>query len=144
MPRFPSPEWASAYAAALNDNPRYAEAAAAWEGDFLFVIVPDAEVPAGESVYLDLWHGRCRSARYAPSESGGASEFEVRGRRSDWIRLLDRSIDPMRSITDRTFQLRGNLLKALRFQRAALEMLETATRVPRGKDRRPVREAATA
>jgi putative sterol carrier protein len=59
------------------------------------------------------------------------SEFVVEGSRTSWERLLRREIDPIQGIMNGTFRLKGNMLKALRFQRAAKEMLDTAGRVPR-------------
>jgi putative sterol carrier protein len=131
MPRFPSAEWAEAFARALNENPRYAEAAEAWEGDFLFVEEPEEGAPQGAAIHLDLWHGTCRSARFVADPASVVSEFELRGKRRDWLRLLAGELDPIRAIMDRTFRFRGNLLKAMRFSAAAQELLRTASQVPR-------------
>ena len=35
---FPSDEWIEKYIEALNNNPRYEDAAKTWEGDFIFPI----------------------------------------------------------------------------------------------------------
>jgi hypothetical protein len=40
--KFPSDEWIKASSAEINGREPYAIAAAAWEGDFLFVVQPDA------------------------------------------------------------------------------------------------------
>ena len=130
MPKFPSPEWAEAYAKEINASPAYAEAARAWEGDFLFLIRPDDRAPHGEGIHLDLANGVCRGARYVDDPSTVHPEFTYEGRREDWERLLRRELDPVRAILGGTFKLRGNLLKAARFQRAAKEMVDAATRVP--------------
>jgi putative sterol carrier protein len=130
MPKFPSEAWALELCRRLNASAAYAESARAWEGDFLLLVAPDATAPLGEGIHLDLAQGRCRSARYVADPPSVSSEFVYRGARPDWERLLRRQIDPVKSLFDGTFKLQGNLLKAMRFQRAAKEMLECATEVP--------------
>ena len=130
MPKFPSAEWAEVYRDRLNANPAYREAAKAWEGDILLLVAPDPEAPRGEGVLLDLFHGACRSATFVPDATDARAEFTYRGTRENWGRMLRREIDPVRAILDGTFKLQGNLLKAMRFQRAAKEMVDTATQVP--------------
>lgn len=132
MPRFPSPAWAEALQTALNANAAYVRAAAAWEGDFLFAILPDQLAPEGEGVHLDLFHGNCRSAQYVERPATVPSEFVVVGTREDWARLLDGRVEPIQAIMDGTFKLRGNMMKAMRFARAAKEMLDTAAGIPKG------------
>ena len=130
MPRFPSEAWAAEFQKRLNENALYARAAQAWEGDFLFLVAPDEAAPNGEGVHVDLYHGECRQARYVADPDSVRSEFTYRGRRSDWERLLRHEVDPVKAILDGSFQLKGNLLKAMRFTSAAKEMLETAAKVP--------------
>jgi putative sterol carrier protein len=131
VPTFPSDAWADGFRQALNDNPEYARAAAAWEGDFLLVVLPEPAIPNGLGIHLELAHGKCTGARIVDDPSKVRSEFVVEGSRTSWERLLRREIDPIQGIMNGTFRLKGNMLKALRFQRAAKEMLDTAGRVPR-------------
>jgi putative sterol carrier protein len=131
MPQFPSTAWAEALRDALNANSAYAQAAAAWEGDFMFAVLSDDLAPQGEGVYLDLAHGLCRAARYVEHPAGVPSEFVVLGSREDWAKLLDGRVEPIQAIMDGTFKMRGNMMKAMRFARAAKEMLDTAARIPR-------------
>jgi putative sterol carrier protein len=132
MPRFPSDAWASAFRERLNADAAYARAAAAWEGDVLFWVTPDATAPRGEGVHLDLAHGSCRAARWVDDAEATRAEFTYSGSREAWGRMLRREIDPVRAILDGTFRLRGNLLKAMRFTGAAKAMVEAATLVPVG------------
>ena len=55
---FPSDEWTLALCQAINNSDAYASAAKSWEGDIKFVVNGEG------AVYLDLWHGRCRQAKY--------------------------------------------------------------------------------
>ncbi|HTT26487.1 MAG TPA: SCP2 sterol-binding domain-containing protein [Thermoplasmata archaeon] len=131
MPAFPSDAWAQAFREALNANPQYAEAAKAWEGDFLLTVLPEPAHPRGLAVHLELAHGRCSAAQFVPDPSSVKSEFVVEGTRASWERLLGGEIDPVQGLMNGTFRLKGNLLKAMRFTKAAKEMLDTAGRVPR-------------
>ncbi len=129
---FPSAEWAAAYQKALNENPAYKEAAQAWVGDILLRVQPtDPNVPA-PGVHLTLAHGECSAAVYHADARAVASEFVYEGTRENWQRLLRGEIDPVKAILDGTFRIKGNLAKAMRFTRAAKELVETAARVPAG------------
>jgi len=127
--RFPSAEWAEAFRAALNANPEYAAAAAAWEGEILLRVSAGEDGPA-PGILLDLSHGTCRSATFHADSRAVASEFVYEGTAENWGRLVRGTLDPVRSILDGTFRLRGNLLKASRFTRAAKALVETAAHVP--------------
>ena len=130
MPAFPSAAWAEEYLRRLNSNPAYAAAARAWEGDVLLLVTADARAPNGEGVYLDLFHGTCREARYVTDPSSVRPEFIYRGDRAAWARVLRREVDPVKAILNGTFQLQGNLMKAARFTAAAKAMVDTAADVP--------------
>ena len=130
MVKFPSAEWAEAFRVALMNNSAYADAARAWEGDILLLVAPDAQSPNGSGIHLDLYHGECRAARFVPDASGVASEFVYEGPRAQWSRLLRHELDPVKAILDGTFRIKGNLAKAMRFTRAAKELVETAATIP--------------
>ena len=128
--QFPSPEWAAEYRSALNANAAYREAAAAWVGDVLFRVLPsDPQAPA-PGIQLALAHGDCSAATYHPDSRTVATEFVYEGSGESWQRLLHGEIDPVKSLMDGTFRIRGNLAKAMRFTRAAKELVETAVRIP--------------
>jgi putative sterol carrier protein len=130
MVRFASQEWADAFRIELNKNAEYKEAAAAWEGDLLLLILPDEQAPHGCGIYLDLAHGECRSARYVEDATTVKSEFIFQGKRADWGRVVHREIDPVKALLGGTFQVKGNLAKALRFTRAAKSLVETSALIP--------------
>ncbi|HTS32663.1 MAG TPA: SCP2 sterol-binding domain-containing protein [Thermoplasmata archaeon] len=127
---FPSSEWAESFRTALNQNPAYQEAAQAWEGDILFLVRPsDPNAPA-PGIHLALAHGQCSAATYHSDARGVASEFVYEGTAENWARLMRKEVDPVKAILDGTFKIRGNLAKAMRFTRAAKELVETAASVP--------------
>jgi len=127
---FPSPEWAAAFRAALNESLAFQEAAKAWEADILFLVrTPGSAAPA-PAVRLHLSHGSCLAADFHPDGVAIAAEFVFEGTPENWAKLLRSELDPVRSFMDGTFKVRGNLAKALRFTRAAKELVETASGIP--------------
>ncbi len=128
--KFPSPEWAEAFQKTLNGNEAYADAAKAWEGDILLLVLPETSTEPAPGIRLDLYHGGCRSAEYHADARRVQSEFVYQGPRESWAKLMSQEIDPVKAILDGTFQIKGNLAKAIRFTRAAKELVETAASIP--------------
>ncbi|MFQ5979135.1 MAG: SCP2 sterol-binding domain-containing protein [Candidatus Heimdallarchaeota archaeon] len=132
---FPSEEWLAAYVKKINENPKYAQAAAKWEGDFLYVIEPDGTEPEefrSQAIitYYDLWHGKCRNAFLVTPETGTPdSEFVCSGSYSTWIKVLKGELDPIKALMMRKFKLSGNMAKALRAGKAARELVRSAAMI---------------
>jgi putative sterol carrier protein len=127
---FPSTEWAAQFKTAINENPAYKQAAAAWEGDILFEVLPDPQAPKGPGVYLDLFHGECRDARYVADPSTVNPEFVLRATRVNWERLMHHELDPVKAFLGGTIKMAGNPAKLMRFINAAKELLDTAAAIP--------------
>ena len=118
---FPSQAWVESLTRVLNSDARYGEIARGWEGDLLFVIKPDdpsKEPPETrpQHVYLDLWHGRCRSGRYlAPGEAGfPRPAFTLTAGYSHFAAVLSGGLDPMQAMLTRRLQVSGNMAYILR------------------------------
>ena len=131
MPTFPSPEWAALFQIALNENPAYAQAAAAWEGDFMLEMLADAPAAKSPGIYLDLSHGSCKEARFVADSSTVSPEFVFRASRENWQRILRRELDPVKAFLGGTIKMSGNPAKIMRFVGAAKELIDTAAGVPR-------------
>ena len=54
---FATPEWVAALTDSINASAAYREAAKTWEGDFWFIVEPDANDPVSKRtlMYIDLW-----------------------------------------------------------------------------------------
>ena len=126
---FPSDEWIALYMELLNKNDLYEDAAKTWEGDFIFEITADGEI-VEEPIrfYIDLWHGKCRSAKMVgPDET---AEFTYSGPYKNWRALFDGKIDPIKGIMARKFKLDGDMGKVMRYTKAALELVATTSQIP--------------
>lgn len=127
--RFGSNEWLSALKDAINTSPIYRESAKTWEGDFWFVVEPEKD-HSGLLIYLDLWHGHCRSAHIARTEAEFSPEFRITATLRNWQRVIHGEIDPIRAILTNRLKLQGNLAKIMRNVRAAQALVLCATLVP--------------
>ena len=132
MAKFPSQEWVESYVQKLNSNPAYADAAKAWEGDIVFVVQGDESHPRTSCMYLDLYHGQCRKSSYHEECNESTmphSEFQYIGPYHNWVRLIGKEIDPIQGLLTGKFKLKGDMMKIMRFTKAAKEMVNTATMV---------------
>ena len=128
--KFPSAEWAAEFRVVLNQNDAYRLAAQAWEGDILFLVRGADVNAAAPGIHLALAHGQCSAATFHEDARSVGSEFVYEGSLENWQKLIAGQLDPVKSILDGTFRIKGNMAKAMRFTRAAKELVETATKVP--------------
>jgi len=130
MAMFPSEEWIKLFKDAVNSNVAYEDAAKTWEGDFLFVVQPDSNLQQQAVFYVDLWHGKCRDAAMLRQDETKQTAFIYEGPYGNWIKLINKELDPIQSLLTGKFKLKGDMLKVLRAVRAAKELVETAGKVP--------------
>jgi putative sterol carrier protein len=130
MAKFPSEEWVREYMEKLNSNAVYADAAKTWEGAMTFVVQKDAAFDREAYIYLDLYHGKCRDAKFSLSEADlPVPEYKYSGPFSNWRRLMNKEIDPIQGLLTGKFKLQGSMMKIMRFTKAAKEMVSTTAMV---------------
>ena len=130
MAKFPTEEWAAEYVEKLNGNASYQDAGKAWEGDITFVIKKDEGLARDAFLYLDLYHGSCRGFKFTLNESDvPKSEFRYIGKYSNWLKLINKEVDPIQGILTGKFKLEGSMMKIMKFTKAAKEMVSTASSV---------------
>jgi putative sterol carrier protein len=107
---FPSPEWLKVLKEKLNNDSRYHEIARKWEGDIIFDIQPAGNLDKPLTMYLDLWHGECRSVDYAP-EPGKYPKptFILRSPYTNFSSILLGKLDPMTAMMTSKLKVEGNL-----------------------------------
>ena len=128
--KFLTREWIEAYMDVLNNSPAYKEAAKDWEGDFLFVVEPDGPLTEKIVFYLDLWHGDCRSVDFfKEGDKLPETEFQYIGKYSDWLKVINGELDPIKGILTRQFKLVGNKAKVMRATKAAKELVNSAQKI---------------
>ena len=123
--KFGTQPWVEAYMVKLNANKAYEEAALTWEGDFVFIIEADGNLDHEVRFYVDLWHGKARSgSELKPGENVDAI-FEFAGKWSEYEKLIDGALDPIKGLMTRKFKLKGDMKKVMRAVKAANQLVET-------------------
>ena len=130
MAKFPSEEWTREYMEKLNANAAYEDAGKAWEGAMTFIVQKDESFDKEAYMYLDLYHGKCREAKFSLTESDlPTPEYKYIGPYTNWRKLINKEIDPIQGLLTGKFKLQGSMMKIMRFTKAAKEMVSTAAMV---------------
>jgi putative sterol carrier protein len=122
--KFPSPAWVSDFDVAINSSDAYLNAAKNWEGDIIL------EIEGVAGIYLDLWHGKCRSAEYMDDAKTRTAEFRISANMEKWKKVLEGKLDPVQGMVTRQLKLDGNMVKIMKNVKAAQELVRCATTVP--------------
>jgi putative sterol carrier protein len=130
MERFPTPEWLEALCKKLNDDGRYSHVARNWEGDLVFDISPDSRLPSPIIMYLDLWHGKCRSAEYNPAPATHAApRFKLRSEYGNFASILAGRLDPMTAMLTNKLRVEGSLGYMMRNVPTVLDFVRCAREI---------------
>lgn len=125
-----SQAWAEAWASELNGSDAYHLAAERWEGAVALVL-EDPEPEGRRAVLLDLWHGRCRSARTANADALEEAAYVFAGNLEAWKQVLSAGASPVMALMSGKIRLaKGSLLSLMPYAVAAKELLGLAGRVP--------------
>lgn len=128
--RFPSDEWIKALKDALNASEAYERSAKDWEGDFIFVSEPDAAFPSPAYLFLGLYHGKCTDAALLQSPDERKAEFVITAPFSVWRQVIEGKLDPIQGMMTRKLKLQGNMMKIMRYPKAAKEIVACCALVP--------------
>jgi putative sterol carrier protein len=124
---FPSAEWVKAFMDDLNQSKAYLDSAVNWEGDFYFTVDGG---PEPVTLYVDLWHGKCRQAYIAGKDDGKTPAFVLSGPAEAWKKVMTKKLDPMQAMMTGQLKLKGNMAMVMKNVRAAKELVECCTRIP--------------
>lgn len=132
---FPSDEWLQVLVEVLNSDERYADVAKNWEGDMTVVIEPedgDEQQDLPVAVYVDLWHGKCRTARFIDMEKEELPDaaFTLRARIDNIQKLFAGQLDPIQAMMTRRLRVEGNMAYMLRNVPTVLDFVRCCQRVP--------------
>lgn len=122
-----SQSWAEGLGAELLSSAAYRQAAAGWEGSLALVSLQDG----GErAVFLDLWHGDCRSARLAVSDDLDVADYVLAADLPVWQKVLRGELEPIFALMAGKLKLRrGSLARLTPHVLAARELVRAAARV---------------
>ncbi|MFW6136360.1 MAG: SCP2 sterol-binding domain-containing protein [Chloroflexota bacterium] len=127
---FPSDAWINHLSNRLNESESYERSAKDWEGDFLFVVEPDEKYDETGYLYLGLLHGRSTGAAVVESEDARETEFVIRALYGTWKQVIEGKLDPIQGIMTKQLKLSGNMMKVMRYPKAAQEIVACCAEVP--------------
>lgn len=128
--RFPSDEWIKELSRLLNASESYESSARNWEGDFLFEIQPDATFTDAAYLYLGLHHGKSPDAAMVATTDARPAAFRVSAPYGTWRKVIDGDLDPIQGMMMRKLKLEGDLMKVMRYPKAAKEIVSCCALVP--------------
>jgi len=125
-----SDEWIKEVSRQLNESKDYERAAKDWEGDFLFVLEPDESYKDPTYFFLSLLHGKSPDAAMVASENERKADFKIRAPYGTWRRVIEGKLDPIQGLMTGKLKLQGNLMKVMRYPKAAKEIIACCSKVP--------------
>jgi len=128
--KFPSGEWIKELSRHLNDSEVYEKSAQDWEGDFTFIVEPDDAYPETAYLYLDLYHGKSPSAAQLGSLDEKPAAYVLSAPFSAWRKVIEGELDPIQGMMTRKLKLKGNMMKIMRYPKAAKEIVSCCALVP--------------
>jgi len=129
MAQFPTVAWLQALESKLNSDQKYAQIAKNWEGDMLFVVQPGGGLSQAMTFYLDLWHGKCRSAYVVGDQAAPKATFTLNVPYENGIRLLKGELEPMQALLTRKLGVQGNMAVLMRNVPTILDFVRCAREV---------------
>ena len=130
---FPSPDWVSAYGAAINASDGYRAASLEWTHGSVALIVsahPEIGVASPVGIWLDLDRGVCRESTVVTSEAAQGASFVLTSEYRYWKQIIRKELGPIAGIMQRKVALKGSLPIVVRFIKSAEALVEAATTVP--------------
>ncbi|MFC1936612.1 SCP2 sterol-binding domain-containing protein [Chloroflexota bacterium] len=118
---FPGQEWLDHLIQYINQDEKYAKTARKWEGDLVFDIQADGALEKPMKIYLDLWHGKCRSVVEEGEEMEAA--FVLRAGFNNFVKVLKGEMDPMQAMMTRKLAVKGSMPYMMRNVPVVLEFV---------------------
>ena len=129
---FPQQDWLDEFAEYLNSSEKYARVARKWEGDTIFEVKADGPLENDVAFYLDLWHGKCRSARILGQREPVKADFVFTAPYGNFVRVLTGDLDPMQAMMTRKLVVSGSMGYLMRNIPTVLEFVKCAKEVTDG------------
>ncbi|HHS98342.1 MAG TPA: sterol carrier protein [Chloroflexi bacterium] len=128
--KFPSDEWIKELSRLLNESEAYERSAKDWEGDFIFIVEPDEAYPETAYLFLALYHGKSPDAAMVNSPDERKAEFVISAPFSTWRQVIEGKLDPIQGMMTRRLKLKGNMMKIMRYPKAAKEIVSCCAKIP--------------
>jgi putative sterol carrier protein len=127
--KFPSEDWIIELCNRLNASEEYAQAAANWEGDNIFVILPDADYPETTFFYINLQHGKASDPRMLKNLDEQKALFITSATFGTWRRVMEGKLDPLQGIFSGKLKLVGSMAQVQRNPKATYMLTKIASQI---------------
>jgi putative sterol carrier protein len=127
--KFPSDEWIKELSIKLNASVSYAQVAATWEGDNIFIVLPDADYADTTYLYINLQHGKASDARQLKNPDEQKALFTTSAPFNTWRRVLEGRLDPIQGIFSGKLKLVGSMAQVQRNPKATYELAKIAGQI---------------
>lgn len=131
---FPSPEWVSAYADAINANESYKRVGKDWTYGVVAMVVkaePALGIDSDMAMLLDVHEGQCRGAKLVPISEADSAPFLVVADYAQWKAVIKREVDPTKALMQGKLKLtRGHMPTMVRFVNASKALVESTSTIP--------------
>jgi putative sterol carrier protein len=128
--QFPSSAWLEALHLKLNADEHYGVVARNWEGDLYFDIQPDDRLSRNVSMYLDLWHGKCRGVAFdAPLNPLRRPRFVLTSSYRNFTAVLLGEMNPMTAMMTSKLKVDGDLGYMMRHVPTVLDFVRCAREI---------------
>jgi len=130
---FPSEDWAAAYKAAINANPKYKEAGKDWtHGAVAMVVKADPKLGIAEdtALWLDIDRGACKECKLMPATEAQAAPFIIVADYARWKSVIKKEIDPIKGMMQNKLKLtKGHMPTIVKYVQSSRELVETTSKV---------------
>jgi len=132
MSLFPTAEWVITLMSKLNQDEQYGRIARNWEGDMRFVIDPEPPLSAGLTIYLDLWHGKCRNGFIETAPTTLHPAFVLKAPYNHFARVISGDLDPMQALLTRKMGVQGSMSVLMRNIPVVLDFVRCCREITTG------------
>jgi len=126
-----TPEWAALYEKTIQSDEPYRDADKTWEGTVVLHVekAPEWGLDIDIYVFMDLWHGECRSIRIVTTEAGEAGDFVITGSLERWEQVAKKELDSTKGMMQGKLKLKGDLPTIVRAVRASQRLTDLSADV---------------
>ena len=126
-----TPEWVALFEKIIQEDAEYKEAAKDWEGTVVLHVeaAPDYGLDVDLYIFMDLWHGDCRSVRIVPPDAGEAGDFVITGSLERWTQVGKKELDSTKGMMQGKLKLKGDLPTIVRAVRASQRLTDLSAEV---------------
>ena len=125
-----SAEWVAELQRQLNQSESYERAAKDYVGTVIFSVEPDETYDGSAHMYLKILNGKCIETGKVASPKNIPTVMIVYARYGTWRKIIEGKLDPIQGVMMRQLRIEGDILRLMRYPKAAKEMISCGLKVP--------------